>query len=199
MVLKGRFKATEKRYAYSSPFHYLRFGSGEYGRHKLDELAHLQNHVDAERIRNLAAASLRLTSPWESTPTETASEALAKMVIYPNGRTLDADLTQRITAEINDSKSRYLWMQTPGCQLVGLFVDLSRDGSGSEEFVLLKGVSGLVYQKGAGGWREVGQAYESGSTGCQKDILSKLTRGDVLIKDPAWKELWIGTHHVRVQ
>jgi hypothetical protein len=44
--------------------------------------------------------------------------------------------------------------------MAGLFVDLSTDGSGSEEFVLLKGASRLVYQKGAIGWREVGQAYD---------------------------------------
>jgi hypothetical protein len=199
MVLKGRFKTTDKPYDYSSPFHYLRFNSGAYGRRKLDELAHLQNHPDADRIRNLAAASIRLTSPWESTPTETASEALAKMVVYPNGRTLDADLSQLVTAEFNDPKKRYLWMASPDCPMAGLFVDLSTAGSGSEQFVLLKGTNGLLYQKDASGWREVGQAYESSSAACQKDILSKLARGDVSIKDPAWKELWIGVHHIRIQ
>ena len=94
MVLGGRFKTTEKPYDHTSPFHYLRFDSGEYGRHKLDELANLQNHPDADRIRDLAAASIRLTSPWEAAQTVMSSDALAKMVIYPNGRTLDADLTQ---------------------------------------------------------------------------------------------------------
>jgi hypothetical protein len=199
MVPKGRFKTTDKPYDFSSPFHYLRFSSGAYGRRKLDELAQLRNSPDGDRIRNLAAASIKLTSPWESAPTATASEALAKMIIYPKGRTLDADLLQRVTAELNDPKQQYLWMQAPDYSMAGLFVDLSTDGSGSEEFVLLRGASGLVYQKGAGGWREVGHAYESGSAASQKDILSKLDRGDVLIKDPAWKELWIGTHHIRVQ
>jgi hypothetical protein len=199
MVLKGRFKTTDKPYDYSSPFHYLRFNSGAYGRRKLDELAHLQNHRDADRIRNLAAASIKLTNPWESAPTETAAEALAKMVIYPNGRALDADLSQLVAAEFNDPKKRYLWMASPDCPMAGLFVDLSTAGSGLEQFVLLKGSSGLLYQKDASGWREVGQAYESSSAACQKDILSKLARGDVSIKDPAWKELWIGAHHIRIQ
>jgi hypothetical protein len=199
MVLKGRFKTTEKPYNFSSPFHYLRFSSGAYGRRKLDELAHLQNHPDADRIRNLAAASIRLTNPWESAPTETASEALAKMIIYPNGRTLDADLLRLITAELNDPKKQYLWMLSPDCPMAGLFADLSPDSSGSEEFVLLRGTSGLVYQKGISGWREVGHAYESDSGGSQKDILSRLAKGDVAIRDPAWKELWIGNHRIRVQ
>jgi hypothetical protein len=199
MVLKGRFKTTEKPHDFSSPFHYLRFSSGAYGRRKLDELAHLQNHPDADRIRSLAAASIRLTGPWESAPTETASEALAEMIIYPKGRTLDADLLQLVSAELNDAKRQYLSMLSPECPMAGLFVDLSPDGSVSEEFVLLRGTSGLVYQKGASGWREVGHAYESDSAASQKDIPSKLAQGDVSIKDPAWKDLWIGTHRIRVQ
>jgi hypothetical protein len=197
-VLNGRFTTTEKAY-YHSPFRYLRFDSGEYGRHKLDELARLQNHPNAVRIRNLAMAAKELTSPWESAPTEMASDALAKMIIYPHGRTLDADLSNRVTAELNDPKRRYFWIVTPDCPLAGLFVDLSADGSSSEEFVLLNGTNGLVYQKGASSWREVGQVDASGSTGSQKDLLSKLSQGDVTIKDPAWKELWIGTHRIRVQ
>jgi Domain of unknown function (DUF4153) len=198
MVLKGRFKTSEKTYDYGSPFHYLRFDSGAYGRVKLEELSHLQNHPEADRIRDLAAASMRLTSPWESAPTETPPEALAKMIVYPNGRTLDPDLSQRVTAELNDRNKRYRWMVSPDSPMVGLFVDLRTDGSGSEEFLLLKGANGVVYQKGAAGWREVGEAHESGSAS-QKDIPSKLAQGDVAIKDPAWKELWIGTHRIRVQ
>jgi Domain of unknown function (DUF4153) len=199
MVLKGRFETSEKRYGQSSPFRYLRFDSGAYGRRRLDELAHLENHRDAERIRSLAAASIRVASPWESVPTETASDALAKMVIYPKGRTVDADLLQTITAELNDPKKQHLWTLTSDRQIAGLFVDLSRDGSGSEEFVLLWGGSGLVYQKGPGGWHEVGHAYEFESAASQKDILAKLARGEVSTKDPTWKELWIGTHRIRVQ
>jgi hypothetical protein len=199
MVLGGRFKTTEKPYDYTSPFHYLRFNSGEYGGHKLDELANLQNHPDADRIRDLAAASIRLKNPWEAAQTVMSSNALAKMVIYPNGRTLDADLTKQLTTELNDPRKRYIWMRTSDFPLAGLFVDLSRDGSGSEEFVLLNGASGLVYQKGPTGWREVGRAYESGTAVSQKDMLTTLARGDVSTEDPTWKELWIGTHHIRVQ
>lgn len=199
MVLDGRFKSTEIPYAYTGPFHYLRFNSGEYGRRKLEELAHLQNHPNAERIRNLAAASIKLKIPWEPALTETPPDALARMTIYPNGRTLDADLSKQVIAELNDPNKRYLWMQGQDAPLAGLFVDLSADGSGSEEFVLLKGASGMVYQKGASGWRVVGQAYESGPGASQKDVLAKLARGDVSTKDPVWKELWIGSHRIRVQ
>lgn len=199
MVLEGRFKTTETRYGQGSPFHYLRFDSGAYGRQKLDELAHLQNHRDADRIRNLAAAAMRLTTPWEAAPTETAADALARMVIYPKGRALDTDLSQQLAAELNDPSKRYMWMRLADCPLAGLFVDLSPASTGSEEFMLLSGGSGLVYQKGADGWRQVAHTYPPDGGSCQKDILSKLEAGEVAVKDPAWKELWIGTHRIRVQ
>jgi hypothetical protein len=199
MVLEGRFKTTSKPHDQSTPFHYLRFNCGAYGRRKLDELAHLQNHPDADRIRELATASIRLTSPWEAVRTETSADALAKMAIYPQGRTLDADLRQRVTAELSDPNKRYLWMLGPDCPLAGLFVDLSPDSSGSEDFVLLRCAGGLVYQKGPRGWREVGRAYGSDSAASQTDILSKLAQGDVSTKEPPWKELWIGSHRIRVQ
>jgi hypothetical protein len=197
-VLSGRFKTTEKPSDHSSPFHYLRFDSGEYGRGKLDELAHLENHPDADRIRELAAEATRRANPWEVTR-GIASDALAKMFIYPSGRTLDADLTKQLTGELNNPQRRYMWMPVGDCPLAGLFVDLSKDGAGTENFVLLNGTNGLVYEKGATGWREVGQAHEFGAAAPQKDILAILARGEVSTRDPTWKELWIGTHHIRVQ
>jgi Domain of unknown function (DUF4153) len=196
MVLKGQFKTSERPSDTGGPFRYLRFDAGAYGRRRLDELAHLQNHADADRIRSLAAAAQSLTNPWESAPTEAASEALANMAIYPKGRTLDADLSQRLAAELKDPNKRYFWMLAPGRQLAGLFVDLRPDGSGSEEFVLLSGSNGLLYQKGAHGWHEAGHAYGSDTEASQKDILAKLAQGNVSIKDPAWKDLWIGSHRI---
>jgi hypothetical protein len=73
-VLGGRFKTPERPSEHSSPFHYLRFESGQYCRHKLDELAHLENHPDADRIRELAAEAMRRANPWEVT-----REALPRM------------------------------------------------------------------------------------------------------------------------
>lgn len=199
LVLAGRYKPSSKPYQHDTPFHYLRFNSGAYGRRRLEELAHLQNHSDAEHIRGLASAALRLTSPWESAPAVTASAAFAKMVIYPSGRTLDADLSRRLLADLDDPKQRYLLMLASDRPLAGLFVDLSVDRSGSEEFVLLSGGSGVVYQRSAAGWREAGRAYETGSDASQQNIPSELARGNVSTKDPAWRELWIGNHRIRVQ
>ena len=198
LVMEGRFKPADDGYRNSTPFHYLRFNSGAYGRHKLGELAQLQNHPDAPRIRELASAELRVTNPWETVPAQPAADALAKMVIYPPGRTLDAELSQRLVADLSDLKQRYLWVPAADAPMAGLFVDLSSDGSGAEEFVLLNGANGLVYRRGTDGWREIGRANAADSVS-QKRLLAELARGDVSVKDPAWKELWVGSHRIRVQ
>ena len=142
---------------------------------------------------------MRRANPWEVTPRGITSDALARMIIYPNGRTLDADLSKQLTTELNDPKKRYMWMPAGDYPLAGLFVELSKDGAGAEDFVLLNGTNGLVYEKGATGWREVGQAHEFGAAASQKDVLAMLARGEVSTRDPNWKDLWIGTHHIRVQ
>ena len=198
LVMEGRFKPVDDRHRSGTAFHYLRFSAGAYGRRKLGELAQLQNHPDAPRIRQLASAELKLTNPWETVPEEPAANALAKMVIYPPGRTLDTELSQRLRADLDDPKRRYMWTSAADAPIAGLFVDLSTDGSGSEEFVLLNGGSGLVYRKGAGGWSELGLANGAGSV-TQKRLLSDLARGDVSVKEPVWKDLWVGSHRIRVQ
>jgi len=198
LVMEGRFKPVDDRHRSGTAFHYLRFSAGAYGRRKLGELAQLQNHPDAPRIRQLASAELKLTNPWETVPEEPAANALAKMVIYPPGRTLDTELSQRLRADLDDPKRRYMWTSAADAPIAGVFVDLSTDGSGSEEFVLLNGGSGLVYRKGAGGWSELGLANGAGSV-TQKRLLSDLARGDVSVKEPVWKDLWVGSHRIRVQ
>jgi len=64
--------------------------------------------------------------------------------------------------------------------------------------VLLNGANGLVYRRGTDGWREIGRANAADSVS-QKRLLAELARGDVSVKDPAWKELWVGSHRIRVQ
>ena len=199
LVMEGRFKPADDRHRSGSPFHYLRFGSGAYGRHKLAELAQLQNHPDAALIRALASAELRLTSPWETVPQEPAANALAKMVIYPPGRTLDAELSQRLRADMDAPGRRYMWTSAADAPIAGLFVDLSTEGSGAEEFVLLNGANGVVYRKDARGWREIGLANGAPSAVTQQRLLAELARGDVSVRDPEWKELWVGSYRIRVQ
>ena len=92
-----------------------------------------------------------------------------------------------------------MWMPAGEYPLAGLVVDLSKDGAGTENFLLLNGTNGLVYEKATTGWRDVGQAHEFGAAAPQKEVLAMLARGEVSTRDSTWKDLWIGTHHIRVQ
>jgi hypothetical protein len=67
-VLTGHFGSVVKPYRGRTPFQYLRFDSGTYGRHRLEELSKLQNHPQEQQIRELAAAAIKLTNPWQSPP-----------------------------------------------------------------------------------------------------------------------------------
>ena len=89
LALEGRFKTSDPTSQKKSPFHYLRFDAGGYGRSRLKELSHLQNHPDAERIRVLAAQAIELKAPWDVAPAIPADVLMSKLVIYPKGRTLD--------------------------------------------------------------------------------------------------------------
>jgi len=88
LALDGRYRKPD-RFLAGTPFHYLRFDSGQYGRGRLRELAGLQNHPDAENIRNWAAQALAQKTPWENPPVLDAARRIAALAIYPAGRVVD--------------------------------------------------------------------------------------------------------------
>ena len=195
-VLSGQFGAVVKPYRGRTPFQYLRFDSGTYGRHRLEELSRLQNHPQEQRIRELAAAALKLTNPWESPPALVPAEALAKLKVYPEGRSLEPELSQKLLADMASPEHRYLGTADEGPESVGLFVDLN--GDGADEFVLLNAFGGKVYQKGSGGWQNVGHVYDRNPP-AWKSLLSALSSGNFSAREPAWKDLWIGTQRFQVE
>jgi hypothetical protein len=221
MVLDGRFKeagtanSSDVAYAFYGighvgPFFYLKFNTGAYGRHKLEELAQLQNHPDAENIRSLAADTIKSKNPADFLGSEArATTTVSQMILYPTGRTLDAELAQRIVSDLDDPKGKIHWMlsgvsQLRGSQLIGIFVNLGADGADAEQFVLLRQLpeavsDGVIYQKESGNWRSVGNIADVDPMAVQKnDVLSSLSRGDVSARLPPWKELRIGSHRFRV-
>lgn len=195
-VLTGRFESVVKPYRGRTPFQYLRFDSGNYGRRKLVELSKLQNHPQEQRIRELAAAAVALTNPWESPPGLSPAEAVARLKVYPDGRSLDPDLSQKLLADMAAPEHRYTGAPADGPQSVGLFIDLK--GDGTEEFVLLNAYGGRVYRKEARGWQYAAGIYER-SPAAWKKLLSELSTGNVVARDPDWKELWIGAQRFQVQ
>lgn len=196
LVLEGRFKASDPAFQKQSPFHYLRFNAGGYGRSRLKELAQLENHADAEHIRVLATDAIKLKAPWDVAPRISADVLMSKLVIYPKGRTLDPDLSGKLIAEWNKPGNYFLHSQASDASIAGIYVDL--DGDGVDEFVLLTASRGLAFQYRAGGWEVIGEVVTENPAPWGKNLLSDLTRGNVVALVPRWRELSVGPRRFRI-
>ena len=195
LVLDGRYTKPVPGHAGDSPFVYLAYESGEYGRKKLARLAVLQGRPDASQIRDLATQALRpryrleLQRPADPTP------IVAKLPIYPAGRTLDPQLSQRLAADWN-RREPLVGVANVAQTTAGVFVDL--DGDGSDEFILLSEGAGFLYQNRAGSWQYVGRLYLDGMTPGWPALIKALSAGDVTTVAPPWKDLSVGSHRYRL-
>ncbi len=178
---------------HDSAFHYLRFDSGAYGRHRLEALAQLQDHADAARIRERAAAMLRQTTPWQGVESRSSQDLVAQLKLYPQGTSLDGELAQRLRADLGTGYC----VVGEGQQLLGLLVDLN--GDGVDEFVLFNHCAPRVYQHLAHGWQQVANASDRTGPENMAVIEALLAKGDVSTQAPAWRDLWIGPEQFQVE
>jgi hypothetical protein len=184
-----------------TPLRYLRFDSGNYGRAKLQELAELQAGPDAENIRVSAKRLLAQTARWEAPPAwgaATVAAAVAKLRIYPAGRTLDQNLSGVLTADLASASTGFAFRNTLD-RAAGLYISLNRDNS--EEFVFLTDSSGLVYENRAGQWVRVGSLYADRSESAGRngwDLFGQLAKGNVAATSPKWNDLSIGDQKFKV-
>jgi len=188
--------------ARNTPLQYLRFDSGQYGRARLQELAQLQTGADAEEIRRLAKQLLGQSGRWEAphTPdTQDTAAMIAKLRIFPVGRSLDPDLTGQLLADLRRPGNGYAFRNW-GDDAAGIYIDLK--GDGSDEFVFLDSRRGLVYENRGGRWTLVGDIFPQPGIPPSSDfagaIIAELAKGNVSASAPKWKELSIGGHVFRV-
>jgi len=183
-----------------TPFRYLRFSAGRYGRLRLKQLAQLQQGADAARVREHAATALALENPWQAQRPDFEPAQLVKaMPVFPAGRTLDAQLVSALVTELNkpDNGLRY---QTPEQRSVaGLYVDLK--GDGREEFVLLTGGggAGLLFEQSQDGWRLVGHVHARAYDAAWQGVLTDLGKGNVAARPAPWRDLWVGQREFTVE
>jgi hypothetical protein len=137
----------EKSSASESRFQYLRFSVGAYGRERLQQLERLQDHPDAQRLRQQARAAMALRYVGQTLRLPVNLDSLlGNLTVYPRGHTLDPELRARVGADLEGVQAQ---------PLSGVFADL--DGDGVEEFVLLgPWVHSRVYQLRAGRWQYLG-------------------------------------------
>lgn len=204
LILDGRYAALTRSpgsgsffHPLASPFDYLARFTGNYGRKELERLRTLQSGRDAAQIRELAVQALKPNSPIRIgiRPISDGRAVVAKLPLYPTGRTLDPDLSQRLATDWNRFRP---WVGTDNVvqTTAGVFIDLQ--GDGSDEFVLLSVNGGPVYQNRGGHWQYVGMLFAAGMIAPWPILLKSLSGGDVTAVVPPWKDLSVGNHLYRV-
>jgi hypothetical protein len=196
-ILAGKLEEEPHSLQGESAFHYLRFEAGAYGRGRLEELARLQNHADAARIRERAAAALKQTSPWQPAPARSPADLVSRLQLFPQGSSLQTGLAERLRFDLDTTGTNNYCVVADGTQLTGLLVDLT--GDGVDEFVLFNFCAARVYQRLEGGWQLVAHANDRTAHVDAAVIESHLARGEVSTREPAWKDLWIGQEQFQVE
>jgi hypothetical protein len=182
-----------------TPYTYLRFDSGQYGRDALKRLSELQNHPRAKEIRLSASAAISQKYRWQPAPPADPDAIIKQLPIYPAGRSLDAALIQALKKPCGSGCGLYTSNGSTIDQRAGLFVDLN--GDGSDEFVLLDLNGGSVYSHQEADWKYVGQLYPTpplGGTQSWPQLLEVLRQQQTEAKSPRWMDLSIGGRAFRL-
>ena len=198
LILDGRYAAPARSQMGESPFMYLAFHAGNYGRKELGRLVTLQGRPDADQIRDLAAKALKQSNFLEalqSPPPAATSADIAKLPLYPVGHALDPQLSQLLAADWNRNY-RFAGVANIAQAEAGVFVDL--DGDGTDEFVLLALGGGRVYQNRGGHWEYAGLLQSDGSAPPWAVLVKALSDGKITAVPQPWKDLLVGDHRYRV-
>jgi hypothetical protein len=192
LILAGRWSQAP---VVQSPFAYLASESGGYGRQELQRLMALRGEPNADQIRALATQALKPGYPMPFVPQVDAKAALARLPLYPPGRTLDPELSRLLAADWNRYRGG-VGTESIAQTTVGVFIDL--EGSGVDDFILFSAGGGPVYRNRGGHWEQVGTLYPDEPTAAWPAILKALSDGNVSAVTPAWKDLSVAAHHYRV-
>ncbi|MBN8279931.1 MAG: DUF4153 domain-containing protein [Gammaproteobacteria bacterium] len=178
-----------------SPIHWLRFEGGGYGRARLRELAVLEGHPQAARIRREAAAALA-AKDWLSLQMAEAQQALDSLRVFPAGRALDPAIRAAIEAEQSGKESRWRFHDWESGKGVGLYADLN--GDAQEEFLVLFPGDGQLYALQSGKWAYRGRLRPDTGSRQWDALLADLTAGRVAPDRQPWQDLLIGDRRLRV-
>jgi Domain of unknown function (DUF4153) len=186
---------TRRAYNEMSPLQYLHFDSGQYGRARLQELARLPTGPRADRIRQSAQEELARKVAWGVAPAADIPGVIARLRVFPAGRTLDQQLTDELIADLHAPAHGFAYEHFEDDGVAGVFVDLN--GDKVDEFVFLAAHRGLLYEKRAGRWMFVADLTRQ-SVGGQLDLIGELTKGNLSADTPKWNELTLGGYRFRV-
>jgi hypothetical protein len=176
---------------------YLRFDAGRYGVARLRELAVRQTGPDAESVRRLAKQLLDRKTRGSVPPNSDNGDVLAKLHVYPEGRSLEPDLKARLQADLLKPENGFAFQHLSEDGVAGIYVALQMEGP--DNFVFLNANRGLVYDKREGQWVLVGDLQPTSFVKLSNlSLVDELGKGHVSVAAPAWKELSIGERVFRV-
>ena len=170
---------------------YLRFDACQYGRDRLRQLGDIKAHPRAEAIRTAALAALKQENRWVRHSAVEVDARLAKLTLYPLGRTIDEQLMRQLKVDAGS----YLARPVRDEDIAGVFVDLN--GDAEEEFVLLVPTQSFVYQHVASDWRSVGRM-ESPVQFKVPSLTEDLAHDQVRVEASDWKDLIVGGRRYRL-
>ncbi len=168
--------------AVEEDYRVLRFESGEYGRRRLAVLATLEDHPEAERIREAATGMLARKERWPPGRMSTDPEALT-LEASPEGTPIDDSLRAAIAAVDHHDPC-------PAVRpCVVLFVDLDDDGV--DEAVAFGAPYAVpLLRRTDEGWEQAGTLRPADGVPLEADALrDALQLQRVTTRAPAWREL----------
>lgn len=193
IALRGPSAAEDSPRAIDSPFTYLRFMAGDYGKARLQRLAKIDEHERAAEIRKAAQAAIGRRSRWEPASPQDATAVLANLRIYPASRSIDAALRARLEADL--LTPALAAPPVPATEFTGLFVDLNDDDI--DEFLLFARLRAHAYELTADQqWRAIGILYPSGRQ--EADLEEEIRQGNVQTEPREWRDLIIGEQRYRL-
>jgi hypothetical protein len=192
MLPPNSFARAEQR---STPFHYLRFDSGRYGRRRLEELAQLQGYPNAQQIRRLATSAIAQKNSWQPGIVQDIDQLVANLPVYPPERSLDAELARKLIADLKGNASLINTWLSDG-NAAGIYIDLN--GDENDDFVLLTAGRGLAYEKRDGQWQQVGTLYPQAAGATWQSLAQELAKNHFSALTARWKDLAVGKHTFRM-
>jgi hypothetical protein len=121
-------------------------------------------------------------------------ERLANILVYPQGKAVEAGLLERLDADLHDP-SLFSGYNDGDEQLRGLFVDLNADSV--DEFVFFVTPTVHLYKRQAGAWVHEGQLVTK-DLKPSESLAALLLAGEISVHEPEWRELSIGRHRFRL-
>jgi hypothetical protein len=106
---------------------------------------------------------------------------------------LPADLASAIDDAVRVRRVLVVPENTIGQSFVGVFIDLT--GDGAEDFALIAGERGLLFEQANDAWRISGHLTPQWGCGPTEDLLSALEEGRFGVRPPHAAELEIGGKH----